>query len=45
MKLSNEQTWELIEILNLLCEPNDFDFAYQQLRDFIAKYGFAESDN
>ena len=45
MKLSNEQTWELIEILNEFCEPDNFDFAYHQLRDFIAKYGFAKSDN
>jgi len=43
-KLTNEQTWELIEILQEFQEPNNFDYAWEMLKTFITEYGFASME-
>lgn len=43
-KLTNEQTWELIEILQEFQEPNHFDYAWEMLKTFITEHGFASME-
>jgi len=43
-KLTNEQTWELVEILQEFQEPNHFDYAWEMLKGFITDNGFATQE-
>lgn len=43
-KLTNEQTWELIEVLQEFQEPNNHDYAWNLLKTFITEHGFASID-